>query len=110
MLTSNLGADVLLNADALHPDAFEILSSTKEVVMGIVGQYFSPELINCIEESIFFLRLFKPALRDTGDIRLKELQARLYDRRIVLQANEDVKDLLTEKAYDPRTRVTGQGL
>ena len=63
---------------------------------------FLPEFLNRIDEFIIFRRLSKEALRDIADIRLKELQARLDDRRIVLDVPGDVKDWLCERGYDPR--------
>ena len=36
------------------------------------------------------------------NIRLKELQSRLDDRRITLKVDENIKDWLSEKGYDPR--------
>lgn len=102
ILTSNLGADILVNTDPLHQDATEITTSTKEAVMAVVGSAFPPEFINRLDEFIFFCRLSKSALRDIVDIRLKELQTRLEDRRIVLSLEENVKEWLTERAHDPR--------
>lgn len=102
ILTSNLGADILVNADPIHQDSSEISASTKEAVMAVVSSTFSPEFINRIDEFIFFRRLSKSALRDIVDIRLKELQARLEDRRIVLTVDDDVKGWLANKSHDPR--------
>ena len=102
ILTSNLGADILVNTDPLHQDATEISTSTKEAVMAVVGSAFPPEFINRLDEFIFFCRLSKSALRDIVDIRLKELQTRLEDRRITLTLEEKVKDWLAERAHDPR--------
>ena len=102
VLTSNLGADILVNADPIHQDSSEISPSTKEAVMAVVGSTFPPEFINRLDEFIFFRRLSKSALRDIVDIRLKELQARLEDRRIVLTLEDKVKSWLAQKAHDPR--------
>ena len=102
ILTSNLGADILVNTDPLHQDATEISTSTKEAVMAVVGSAFPPEFINRLDEFIFFCRLSKSALRDIVDIRLKELQTRLQDRRIMLSLEENVKEWLAERAHDPR--------
>ena len=102
ILTSNLGADILVNTDPLHQDATEISISTKEAVMAVVGSAFPPEFINRLDEFIFFCRLSKSALSDIVDIRLKELQTRLEDRRIMLSLEEDVKEWLAERAHDPR--------
>ena len=102
VLTSNLGADILVNAGSAEKDLTEISPATKEAVMAIVQSHFPPEFINRLDEFVFFRRLSKSALRDIVDIRLKELQARLDDRRIVLKVDEEVKNWLTDKSYDPR--------
>ena len=102
VLTSNLGADILVNAGSVEKDLTEISPATKEAVMAIVQSHFPPEFINRLDEFVFFRRLSKSALRDIVDIRLKELQARLDDRRIVLKVDEEVKNWLTDKSYDPR--------
>ena len=101
VLTSNLGADILVNADPIHQDSSEISPSTKEAVMAVVSSAFPPEFINRIDELIFFRRLSKSALRDIVDIRLNELQARVEDRRIVLTIHDDVKEWLAEKSFNP---------
>ena len=102
VLTSNLGADILVNADTIHQDSSEISASTKEAVMAVVRSNFAPEFINRLDEFVFFRRLSKSALRDIVDIRLNELQARLEDRRIVLTLDDHVRDWLAQKSYDPR--------
>lgn len=63
---------------------------------------FLTEFINRIDEFIVFKRLSKEALRDIVDIRLRELQGRLDDRRITLDVGDDVKTWLCDKGYDPR--------
>ncbi|SMQ46331.1 unnamed protein product [Zymoseptoria tritici ST99CH_3D7] len=99
VLTSNLGASALLErAD----ENSEVSPEVKQQVLDVVTASFAPEFINRIDEMIIFKRLSKEALRDIVDIRLRELQARLDDRRIVLDVGEDVKTWLCEKAYDPR--------
>jgi len=49
-----------------------------------------------------FKRLSTDALRDIVDIRLKELQARLDDRRITLEVADDVRVWLAQRGYDPK--------
>ncbi|WPA96428.1 chaperone ATPase hsp78 [Cercospora beticola] len=99
VLTSNLGAEALLVDDSA---ASEISSETKKQVMDVVQASYPPEFINRLDEFIIFKRLSKEALRDIVDIRLKELQARLDDRRITLQVSDEVRDWLCNKGYDPR--------
>ncbi len=64
VLTSNLSADILVNADSLHHDSSEVSSDTKEAIMDVVSQAFPPGFINRLDEFVFFRRLSKAALRD----------------------------------------------
>lgn len=100
VLTSNLGADILVGADPAKGE--EISPDIKAAVMGTVQSSYPPEFLNRIDEFIIFKRLARSALRDIVNIRLKELQARLDDRRITLKVDEEIKDWLCEKGYDPR--------
>ena len=102
VLTSNIGAELLVNSESSQSVSTEISPDTKEGIMARVASSFPPEFINRLDEFVFFRRLSKSALRDIVDIRLKELQVRLDDRRIVLRVDNQVKDWLTEKSYDPR--------
>lgn len=99
VLTSNLGAEILVSGGAEN----EVVSpEQRAAVMEIVQSSYAPEFLNRFDEFIVFNKLSKHALRDIVDIRLKELQARLDDRRIMIEVNEEVRDWLCEKGYDPR--------
>ncbi|MCJ1475722.1 chaperone ATPase hsp78 [Lambiella insularis] len=104
VLTSNLGsADILAGAESNTKQTEDLISPiTKQRVMDVVAASYPPEFLNRIDEFIIFQRLSRAALRDIVDIRLKELQKRLDDRRITLEVDGAVKDWLCEKGYDPR--------
>lgn len=99
VLTSNLGAEALVADDSAGS---EISADVKKQVMDVVQMSYPPEFLNRVDEFIVFKRLSKEALRDIVDIRLKELQGRLDDRRIVLDVGDEVKTWLCDKGYDPR--------
>lgn len=106
VLTSNLGADILVGADPVHSykdygDA-ELSPEIKSAVMDVVQTAYPPEFLNRIDEFIVFKRLSREALRDIVNIRIKELQSRLDGRRMILQVDGEIKDWLCEKGYDPR--------
>lgn len=105
VLTSNLGAELLVRADlqsaATGSSGDEISPKVKEAVMDIINSSFPPEFLNRIDDFIIFQRLSKAALRDIVDIRLKELQNRLDDRRITLSVGPDVKAWLCDHGYNP---------
>lgn len=48
-----------------------------------------------------FNRLSRPALRDIVDVRLKEVEDRVSDRRIKLDVDLEARDWLGERGYDP---------
>ena len=107
VLTSNLGADVILGDDPLHShqlskEAGKISGPVKKAVLDIVNHSYPPEFLNRIDEFIIFNRLSKEALRDIVDIRLRELQTRLDDRRITLSVSDEIKTWLCDRGYDPR--------
>lgn len=106
VLTSNLGAELLVRPDTQNSTAGDagdaIKPEVKEAVMDTIRASFAPEFLNRIDEFIVFQRLSKSALRDIVDIRLTELQARLDDRRIALTVSSEVKDWLCDQGYDPR--------
>ena len=99
VLTSNLGAEILVGTAS---DSEVVTPEAKSAVMDIVRSSYAPEFLNRIDEFIVFNKLSKPALRDIVDIRLRELQARLDDRRMTIHAGGEVRDWLCEKGYDPR--------
>lgn len=99
VLTSNLGAQALIADESVGS---EISNEVKKDVMDVVEGSYPPEFLNRVDEFIIFKRLSREALRDIVDIRLKELQARLEDRRITLDVSDDVKTWLCNKGYDPR--------
>lgn len=106
VLTSNLGADILVGMDPLYKhklkDEGDVPEAIKKAVMDVVQASYPPEFLNRIDEFIIFKRLSRAALRDIVDIRLKELQGRLDDRRMTLQVDDETKQWLCEKGYDPR--------
>ena len=107
VLTSNLGADILVGAKTAQstlrgPDDSDIPREVSEAVMDIVAGSYPPEFLNRLDEFIIFKRLSREALRDIVEIRLKELQTRLDDRRISLSVSGAVKDWLCERGADPK--------
>ncbi|EPE03692.1 heat shock protein mitochondrial precursor [Ophiostoma piceae UAMH 11346] len=106
VLTSNLGANILVGGDPTHPyketaDG-DVDPSIKKAVMDVVAAQYPPEFLNRIDSFIVFKRLAREALRDIVDIRLRELQGRLTDRRITLDVPADARDWLADRGYDPK--------
>lgn len=100
VMTSNIGQDILLHDDQIANDTGKVSEPTKLKVIEAMKRNYPPEFINRIDDVLVFNRLSKEVLRTIVDIRLKEVQERLVERRITLELTGEAKDWLTEHGYD----------
>jgi ATP-dependent Clp protease ATP-binding subunit ClpB len=91
--TSNLGSDLILET---KPDD-DLQAALKE----LLKQYFKPEFLNRIDETVIFNRLGKAEIGKIVDIQLIRLEARLAERKVSLSLTPAAKALLAERGYDP---------
>ena len=96
IMTSNLGAEYLV---ALNED--QDVDSVREEVMGVVRSSFRPEFLNRVDEIILFHRLRRSEMGAIVDIQLGRLQNLLSDRKITLDIEDDARNWLADKGYDP---------
>lgn len=100
VMTSNIGQEILL-ADKDATEDGHIKSSVKNEIIENLRLHYPPEFLNRLDDVLVFNRLSKNSLRNILDIRLREIQDRLEEKRMNLILSDDVKDYLAEKAYDP---------
>ena len=62
---------------------------------------FNPELLNRIDESIIFHSLELSHIKQIVDILLLDVAKRLADRGISFNLNEDAKNFLAKKGFNP---------
>jgi ATP-dependent Clp protease ATP-binding subunit ClpB len=98
ILTSNIGAPILLEGIT---ESGEIREAAREQVMGELRRHFRPEFLNRIDDVVLFKPLQTAEIRRIVDLLLQGLQARLTDRRIVLDVTEAARNFLGYKGYDP---------
>jgi ATP-dependent chaperone ClpB len=96
IMTSNLGA-VYLNEMGQGPIKPEI----RQLVMGSIQSHFPPEFINRIDEIVLFRTLTRKNILKIVDLRLREVQERLADRKITLDLDEEAKQYLMSVGYSP---------
>ncbi len=96
IMTSNLGAEYLTQLkDGDDSEA------VREQVMDVVRGHFRPEFLNRIDEIILFHRLKREEMGAIVDIQLKRLVALLAERKITLELDDDARNWLANKGYDP---------
>ncbi len=96
IMTSNLGAEYLTQLRE-----GEDSETVREQVMDVVRGHFRPEFLNRIDEIILFHRLKREEMGAIVDIQLKRLISLLSERKIVLDLDEDARNWLANKGYDP---------
>lgn len=100
VMTSNIGQEILL-ADKEATEDGKIKPEVKTSIMDNLRNYYPPEFLNRLDEVLVFNRLSKSSLRNILEIRLREIQTRLEDKRMTLVLSDESKDLLADKGYDP---------
>ena len=80
----------------------EVLNSTKSEVFELLKKSVRPEFLNRIDETIMFEPLNKEIIRKIVDIQWREIQNRLSDSGIEIEATKEVLDFLGEAGFDPR--------
>ncbi|HZW48349.1 MAG TPA: ATP-dependent chaperone ClpB, partial [Microvirga sp.] len=96
IMTSNLGAEYLVN----QPEGQDT-DAVRDEVMGVVRSHFRPEFLNRVDEIILFHRLKRSEMGAIVDIQIGRLQKLLEDRKIVLQLDDEAREWLSQKGYDP---------
>jgi ATP-dependent Clp protease ATP-binding subunit ClpB len=96
VMTSNLGADFLVN----QPEG-EDSDAVKDQVMAVVRASFRPEFLNRVDEIILFHRLRREHMGRIVDIQFARLGKLLEDRKITLAIDAKAREWLADKGYDP---------
>ena len=96
VMTSNLGADFLVN----QPEGQDT-DAVKDHVMAVVRASFRPEFLNRVDEIILFHRLRREHMGHIVDIQMARLGKLLEDRKMTIALDAKAREWLADKGYDP---------
>ncbi len=94
IMTSNIGASLLLGADT-------ITSDIKNSIESILRSTFKPEFLNRIDAIVYFEKLKKTDMHTITQLQIKIIQNRLQQQNKTMRVDEGVIDLLTDEGYSP---------
>ncbi len=97
IMTSNVGAAQLSTAWASGEEGFE---EAKSRVMDELRKHFKPEFLNRVDDIVVFRPLGDEQLTHIVDLRLKDLQAMLADRKITLELTDGARKAIFKAGYD----------
>ena len=104
IMTTNIGSHLIQERfETINEEnKEEVLETTKEEVFNMLKKSMRPEFLNRIDETIMFEPLSKKILRKIVDIQWREIQQRLSESGIEIDATQEVLDYLGEVGYDPQ--------
>jgi ATP-dependent Clp protease ATP-binding subunit ClpC len=108
IMTSNVGADVIKRGPNLgfafqRDESVQADAEYKEMHKTLMEQMkrtFRPEFLNRVDKVIVFRQLQKADIRQIVDIILTEVNKRLVEHELVIEATKEARDWLGEHGYD----------
>jgi ATP-dependent Clp protease ATP-binding subunit ClpA len=96
IMTTNAGARDLSSRKVGFAEVGQSTSSR-----GAIEKAFSPEFRNRLDAIIHFAALGREEILKVVDKNLKELQALLDEKNVVLDVSAEAREWLADKGYDP---------
>jgi ATP-dependent Clp protease ATP-binding subunit ClpB len=104
IMTSNTGSDIIRERfeDLNEFNAEEIIERTKQEVFQLLKATIRPEFLNRIDEVIMFQPLTRQQMRKITDIQFRQIQQRMKENGIEIDATREALDYLANIGYDPQ--------
>ena len=104
IMTSNMGSHVIQeNFGKMEEwNRDQVIEDTKTEVVELLRKTIRPEFLNRVDEIVMFQPLTKREIRQIVNIQFRQIQQRLAEAGIRIEANDDVLDMLGEKGFDPQ--------
>jgi ATP-dependent Clp protease ATP-binding subunit ClpB len=104
ILTTNIGSHLIQErfAEIQEWNKDEVMEQTKAEVFDLLRKTVRPEFLNRIDETIMFEPLNRQIIRKIVDIQWREIQKRLVEANIEIDATKEVLDYLGEVGFDPQ--------
>lgn len=104
VMTSNIGSQYIQKMEQIGFGNNEVggeYVQVKEKVMDALKEYFKPEFLNRLDETIIFDVLSKDEVKQIVGLQIASLAKRLLEKNIVLEVDTLAVNHIAEKSYDP---------
>ncbi len=104
IMTSNIGSHIIRErfSEINNTNREQVIESAKEEVFELLRQTVRPEFLNRIDELVMFQPLTKREVRKIMDIQFRQIQQRLGEQGITLEADSEVLDFIAREGFDPQ--------
>ncbi|MCA9353862.1 AAA family ATPase, partial [Candidatus Nomurabacteria bacterium] len=104
IMTSNLGSQFIDKMESMgfsNNSEKQDYKNMKDKVDGALKDFFRPEFLNRVDETIVFDILSKEVIREIVEIRLEKMTQRLKDKGIEVEISNRALEYLAKEGYDP---------
>jgi ATP-dependent Clp protease ATP-binding subunit ClpA len=98
-MTSNAGTNFKGNNIGFTQEGYNAL---EDKVKEALKEFFRPEFLNRVDETIVFKPLTKEELHKIIDLMLKEVTDEVKEKNITVGVSEEVKDFILKIGYDEK--------
>lgn len=102
IMTSNIGSHIIRDRfaqiDAHNQE--QVVEDTKDEVFELLKQTIRPEFLNRIDEIVMFQPLTRKEIRKIVNIQFKQIQQRLAEQGIAIEADNEVLDFIGNEGFD----------
>jgi ATP-dependent Clp protease ATP-binding subunit ClpB len=104
IMTTNIGSHLIQENYSRMTEAneYEIFEETKKEVFELLKRSVRPEFLNRIDDIIMFRPLSKKDVRKIVEIQFRQIQSRLEENGIKLEASPKVLDYIAKIGFDPQ--------
>jgi ATP-dependent Clp protease ATP-binding subunit ClpB len=104
IMTTNIGSHLIQErfAEMEEWNKQQVMENTKAEVFEMLRKTVRPEFLNRIDELIMFEPLSRSIIRKVVDIQWREIQRRLEESGIEIDATQEVLDYMGEVGFDPQ--------
>ncbi len=104
VLTSNLGSQYIdkMKSIGFSNDTAEDYSGLKDKVTDALKNFFKPEFLNRLDETIIFDVLSKEVIKQIVQFQVSILEKRMFSKNIKLAVTDKAIEKIAELGYDPQ--------
>lgn len=104
VMTSNIGSQYIQKMEQIgfstSVPGSEYMQ-VKERVMDALKEFFKPEFLNRLDETIIFDVLTREEIKQIVGLRVDELAKRLLEKEIILEVSLEAVEHIADKSFDP---------
>lgn len=104
IMTSNVGSQYIQKMEQIGFSNYEEgkeYVQVKERVREALKDYFKPEFLNRLDDTVIFDVLSKEEIREVVKLQVKDIAKRLLAKEIVLEITDEAVAQIAEKSFDP---------